>query len=378
MGLRSAPVAHRLDALGGHPRPEALLRKMNAPSRPHPGAPLQRLIPIAVLLLGSLLAAFRLERQETPAEVLENTVAAFEEFLAELPEEQRAKGFFEYDDTGQLARWSNLPEGMFDRTGWRLGDLTPNAQAKLGGILRSVLSEEGFDMVMDNIYCDEALKVRHGRPQPLYGADEFFLSVLGTPSVSEPWILQFGGHHLALQAHFADGRIVLNPMMNGGNPMNYDWPMEPEEAQPVRQMQREIELAFELAGSLTPEQRKRAVLGDTHIDWKFGPQRSAALRPSEEGLPGSELNEEQRRLLLAVLAERVEVLHPAHSAPVLNTLEDQLDQTWFAWWGPLESGSSASYRIQGPRALLEFSPQGSGKSAMGHVHAIYWDPGLER
>ena len=103
-----------------------------------------------------------------------------------------------------------------------------------------------------------------------------------------------------------------------------------------------------------------------------------ALEPAEEGLPASALNEHQRALLTAILAERVEVLHPAHSAPVMDELDSELDQTWFSWYGPTTPGSAASYRIQGPSVLLEFAPQGRASAAMGHVHAIYWDPGLGR
>lgn len=345
---------------------------------------MQRFVPLLVLILGTLLAAFRLERQESPAEVVESCVQAVHEFLQALPPEQRELGFFAYDDAEQRELWSNLPEGMFERRGWRLGDLSPEAQVKTWDILRSFLSEEGFGMVRANVLCDEVLRIRHGRPSPLYGADEFFLSFLGTPSNSAPWILQFGGHHLALDAHFSEGRIVLNPMMNGGNPMNFEWPpidkdnSQADETLEVRQMSREIEIAFELAVSLTPEQRKRAILSGDHVDWKFGPQRSVPLEPTEEGVPASALDDDLRALLSRILAERVEVLHPAHSAAVMDELDEELDQTWFAWYGPTAAGSAASYRIQGPSVLLEFAPQGRASAAMGHVHAIYWDPGLER
>ncbi|MHC4377327.1 MAG: DUF3500 domain-containing protein [Planctomycetota bacterium] len=345
---------------------------------------MQRFVPLAILILGTLLAAFRLERQATPTEVIEDCVEAVHEFLQSLPADQRAAGFFSYDDQEQRELWSNLPEGMFERKGWRLGDLSPEARNKAWDILRSFLSEDGFEMARANVLCDEVLRIRHGRPSPLYGSDEFFLSFLGTPSATEPWILQFGGHHLALDAHFSGGRILLNPMMNGGNPMNFEWPLidkddsRPDETLEVRQMSREIDIAFELAASLSPEQRKRAVLAEEHIDWKFGPQRTVPIEPAEEGLPASALDADQRTLLTAILAERVEVLHPAHSAPVMDELEAELDRTWFAWYGPTAAGSAASYRIQGPSVLLEFAPQGRASAAMGHVHAIYWDPGLER
>lgn len=345
---------------------------------------MQRFVPLLILALGTLLAAFRLERQATPDEVIDQAVAATRAFVLSLPSDQRGRGQFDFDDEDQRQRWSNLPEGLFERQGWRLGDLSSSSRAKVWELLGTFLSDEGLEMATVNVHCDEALRVRHGRPSPLYGSDEFFLSFLGKPSATEPWTLQFGGHHLALEAHFGEGRVRLNPMMNGGNPMNFDWPLikgaasEPRGTVTVRQMSREIDLAFELAASLTPEQSKRAVLGDQHVDWRFGPQRSGSLEIAEEGLPVSALDQAQRALLTSILAERVEVLHPAHAAPVMDELEAELDQTWFAWYGPTAAGSAASYRIQGPSVLLEFAPQGRAATAMGHVHAIYWDPGLER
>ena len=55
-----------------------------------------------------------------------------------------------------------------------------------------------------------------------------------------------------------------------------------------------------------------------------------------------------------------------------------LNDTYFAWSGPMthkpgQNGSSY-YRIQGPRIVIEFSPQGVGGNSTMHVHTIYRDP----
>lgn len=55
-----------------------------------------------------------------------------------------------------------------------------------------------------------------------------------------------------------------------------------------------------------------------------------------------------------------------------------LYDTWFAWSGPTthEPGrnGSAYYRIQGPKLIIEFSPQRVGGDPTMHVHTIYRDP----
>lgn len=48
---------------------------------------------------------------------------------------------------------------------------------------------------------------RRGRPpmgnSPMFGTDLYYISILGRPSEKDPWMLQFGGHHLALNITIA-------------------------------------------------------------------------------------------------------------------------------------------------------------------------------
>ena len=49
---------------------------------------------------------------------------------------------------------------------------------------------------------------------PAFGKDNFYISILGAPSRTEPWMLQFfGGHHLALNVTFAGAHGVLTPSL---------------------------------------------------------------------------------------------------------------------------------------------------------------------
>ena len=51
-----------------------------------------------------------------------------------------------------------------------------------------------------------------------------------------------------------------------------------------------------------------------------------------------------------------------------------LDETYFAWSGPAthEPGrnNGSYYRIQGPKPIIEFSPQGVGGDPAMHVHTM--------
>ena len=55
----------------------------------------------------------------------------------------------------------------------------------------------------------------------MFGKDLYYLSILGTPSEKNPWMLQFGGHHLALNITIAGERGILTPTLTGAQPALY-------------------------------------------------------------------------------------------------------------------------------------------------------------
>ena len=54
-----------------------------------------------------------------------------------------------------------------------------------------------------------------------FGKDLYYISILGKPSEKDPWMLQFGGHHLALNITIAGERGVLTPTLTGAQPALY-------------------------------------------------------------------------------------------------------------------------------------------------------------
>src|ERR1700748_1354752 len=55
----------------------------------------------------------------------------------------------------------------------------------------------------------------------LFGSELYFISFLGTPSTTAPWMLQFGGHHLALNITIAGNRGVMTPSLTGAQPATF-------------------------------------------------------------------------------------------------------------------------------------------------------------
>ena len=54
----------------------------------------------------------------------------------------------------------------------------------------------------------------------------------------------------------------------------------------------------------------------------------------------------------------------------MDEIKKNVGETWFAWSGPIEKGSAAYFRIQGPTLVIEYAPQNS----VDHIHTIYRDP----
>ena len=54
-----------------------------------------------------------------------------------------------------------------------------------------------------------------------FAEDEYYLAFLGTPSATAPWMLQFGGHHLAINLTMAGSQASMAPSLPAAQPATY-------------------------------------------------------------------------------------------------------------------------------------------------------------
>lgn len=295
-------------------------------------------------------------------------VAAANAFLDTLSAAQKKAVSFAYTDSAQRAKWSNFPTGIFQRTGVRWGDLSAAQRKALTTLLSTVLSADGLSMVQQQMDADEVLRTTDGGGRLTFGSAEYYVAFRGTPSASSPWALQFGGHHLALNATVVGGNITLAPSLTGGQPIKYTL-----NGKAVYITEKEVKDAFAMVNGLTPAQKAKAVISTRAIDLVLGPgQDGKTLQP--EGLPGSALSSTQKTQFLALIKDRLGALNADDLAPKLAAIQKNLDKTYFAWYGPTTAGSAAYYRITGPTVVVEFSPQSMGGDATNHIHSMYRDP----
>jgi hypothetical protein len=334
-------------------------------------------------------------------------VSAANSFLATLDQKQRQAVLFSFDDQEQRKRWSNFPVAVVPRSGISLKDMTSAQRSAAMALVASALSPRGFEKVQQIMEGDEVNKNTDqgpggnrgprprsgsGGPQPgnggpppfgrggnrpawngpIFGKDLYYISILGTPSETHPWMLQFGGHHLALNITIAGEHGVLTPTLTGAQPALYTM-----NGKTVRPLGQESDKAFALLQALDENQRKQAILSYQLADLVLGPgQDGKTIVP--EGLRASAMNERQRAMLLDLISEWSGIIHQSAATSRMAELKGDLDETWFAWSGPITvtpgKNITAYYRIQSPHLVIEYAPQGLGGDPAMHVHTMYRDP----
>src|SRR5882672_7033003 len=190
-------------------------------------------------------------------------IAAAKTFLATLDARQQAKVKIDLNKTTRT-RWSNLPNGAdglgFERNGMKLGDMTAAQQEAALALVASTLSPGGYRKIINIVNADENLE-RSSAPtrapgiRTRFGRAEYYIAILGTPSPKDPWMIQFGAHHLALNITIAGEQNVLTPSHTGAQPTRFTL-----NGQTIRPLGNENDKAFKLINALNATQQKQAIL----------------------------------------------------------------------------------------------------------------------
>lgn len=244
-----------------------------------------------------------------------------------------------------------------------MGDLAPGQRSAVMSLLRTALSPDGYRKVTEIIRGDEVLRTAR-RGGVTFGEDEYYLAFVGTPSATAVWMLQFGGHHLAINLTMAGSQASMAPSLPAAQPASYTF-----EGRTVRPLGKENDKAFALINALNDAQRKQAILGYRVSDLVLGPgQDGRTIQP--EGIRASALSSTQQGMLLDIVREWAGIMNEAFAEPRMAEIRASLPQTYFAWSGPTTNGGAAYFRIQGPTLVIEYAPQGG----VDHIHTIYRDP----
>ena len=301
--------------------------------------------------------------------------AAAEAFLAALGPEQRARTVFAVEDD-EWRRWMN--QHFYERRGVGFDEMSPAQREAAFALIGASLSARGLRTSRDIMRLNHTLGELNG-DLASYGEWLYWITVMGTPSGSEPWGWQLDGHHLVINYFVLGDQVVMTPTFMGSEPViarsgRYA-------GTSVLQEEQDAGLAF--MRGLTDAQRRQATLAPA----KSGNNTIAeAFRDNVNldrvGVPATALDRAQRERLLALVALWVSQMRDPHARVRMADVRRHLDSTRFAWVGGTDPDGVFYYRIQSPVILIEFDHQNpvalpgaiAGRPTRQHIHTVVRTP----
>ncbi len=303
----------------------------------------------------------------------EPVVLAAEKFLAGLTEGQRDKVLFPVEDA-EWRMWDN--RHISDRQGIAFEQMTEEQRALAFELFGAGLSAKGLAETQDIMKLNETLAELTAKPEE-YGQWLYWVSIMGTPSATEPWGWQLDGHHCIINYFVLGDQVVMSPVFMGSEPIR----AEAGKFQGTVVLQDEQDMGLSFMQSLTEKQQAQA-----RIATEKGPTNNLGeayhdnLVLDYAGLRGSDLTQPQREGLLEVVREYVGRMREGHAEVRMEEVRKHLDDTWFAWIGEAEIGGVFYYRIHSPVILIEFDhqrPIALGKDQVptpNHIHTVVRTP----
>lgn len=287
------------------------------------------------------------------------------DFLKSLTQAQRNKTQMPFDDESRML-WHYIPSSMFPRAGIQLNELDPNQKAKLEELLRTFLSETGYNKTMKIIDLENVLLEISG-DSIMRNPENYSVAFYGSPEKDSLWAFSFEGHHISLNFTIHNGKVETAPRFFGANPARI--PSGPREGE--RTLQKEEDLGFELINSLSEKQRKIAIFQEEpFFDIVTG--KSKEVEPlNPVGILYGQLNRNQQLIFLKLLDEYLSTMPAEQAEKKMNSIRDEeINELRFGWAGATVVGEGHYYRIQGKSFLIEFD---NVQNKANHIHTVWRD-----
>jgi hypothetical protein len=301
---------------------------------------------------------------------------AVEKFLKSLTKLQQAKIQFSIEDK-EWQKWSNVDNGLYQRQGVSIKEMS-SVQRKLAfQLMEKALSAKGLQLSKDIMKTDQTLRELNN-DDPIYDEDLYYFTVMGTPSMSEPWGWQIDGHHLVINYFILGDQVVMTPVFIGGEPIittsgkyNGNKIFQDEQNIGLRFMQ-SLSSEQQTQATLAPEKKGNNIQAQAYTDNKTIDFQGVAL---------SGLNEIQKEKLFGLINQYISNLEDGHAKITMDEIKKHVNETWFAWIGKWDDDAVFYYRIHSPVILIEFdhqNPVGIKEAGRGptrnHIHSIVRTP----
>ena len=98
-----------------------------------------------------------------------------------------------------------------------------------------------------------------------------------------------------------------------------------------------------------------------------------------QGVPGTDMSDTQRRVLLELMGTYVDMQGDRHAEVKRDEIAAYLDDTWFSWYGGFDDVAPFYYRVHSPVILIEFDHHpgvafDNEVPSRHHVHTVVRTP----
>jgi hypothetical protein len=301
---------------------------------------------------------------------------AAESFLKSLTKLQQAKVQFKIDDK-EWQKWCNVDNGLYQRQGVSIKEMSQDQRTLAFQLMQVALSAKGLQLSKDIMKTDQTLRELNNN-DPIYDEELYFFTLMGTPSMTDPWGWQIDGHHLVINYFVLGDQVVMTPVFMGGEPIITT--TGKYKGNTIFQDEQNIGLAFMQV--LSDEQKTEATLSDRK---KGNDIQAEAFSDSKtidyQGLVATKMSPEQKEKLLELTNQYISNMDDGHAKVKMEDIKKHLDNTWFAWIGKSDKDAVFYYRIHSPVILIEFDHQGpigvkteSREPTRNHIHSIVRTP----
>ncbi len=304
-------------------------------------------------------------------------VEAAENFIETLTASQREQTLYPVEDQ-EWRKWAN--QHLYVRQGISFDDMNERQAVAAMMMIRASLSARGLQLTQDIMHLNETLGELNGNNFLEYGEGKYWITLMGTPSLSEPWGWQLDGHHLNLNYFVLGDQIVLSPAFIGSEPTFASL----GKYAGTRIMEEEQRLGLAMINQLNMHQKAQAILshnkaGNDIIAEAF----SDNARIPSAGVSAADFSDLQKNMLLDLIEQYIGNIASTHASLKMQDIAEHLDETYFAWIGGTDDDTIFYYRIQNPVVLIEFDHQmpvglrhiyEPGVPYREHVHAVIRTP----
>jgi hypothetical protein len=314
---------------------------------------------LAALAIGAILLTSAYYRINSSTVM---TLAA-QHFLASLTAEQRAKATFTFQEDERL-NWHYIPK---ERKGLPLLEMTMAQKALAHALLSAGLSQQGYIKAVTIMSLDDVLRVMENDDGNRRNPEKYYFTVFGEPSDTGTWGFRVEGHHLSQNFTVVNGRVADTPSFFGANPAE----VREGPRKGLRTLAAEEDLGRDLMESLTPEEKKVAVVTpDAYKDILTEASRKAALAGQPSGLSAAKMSKKQFELLQTLISSYAQNVPEQLAQARMEQLKKAGTNVFFAWAGVEQRGGPHYYRIQTPTFLIEYDNTQNGAN---HIHSVWRD-----